>query len=312
MDPRFLALERFGQRAHLPAVARDHRPTDSGGSVADSLAEQVAIRWADLLGVQADDLVLCASASDAWSLLARCVLAPGDVALIAQPLSVEIPAAIVGCGGKFVDVGRTVDGQVDHEVLRAAQARHPDAVLALPCPAWGGADDLGKVAADASRMVLVDARDVESPFGDAGAVNRGADAAVVALRDPSDLASPILHAVVCAPDSGVMVAAIAGPGHLPLALLRAALDTVTLWRARPDAVATLRVQLQARRTALTLQIPEKPGVSLQCSAGTKALVWCLDGDGAAVSRPLRLAGWDAVAWSAHPMRGGVTVDLLRR
>lgn len=309
MDARLIALDRFAHRRFLATVARDHRPLDAGGSVIDSLVEQLRERWSALLGVAAEDLVVCASASDALGLMARCLLAPADVAVLAQPCDVVIPAGVVSAGAVYVDVGRLMDGRLDAPAANAALLGNPQAVLFAASPSLGGADDLAQVAEDNWRAVVADARYARSLAGDVSAINAGADAVVVVLRDPAEPTAPLLYGVVCAPGCGVAVAAVLGPAPLPALLLRAAICAVD-WlqgRGREDT-ANWAAEIAENALKLEFLLADRAGISVQIG-GTTALVWCLDGVVESIAQTVRSAGFSASGFGPHPMRSVVVVDL---
>ena len=311
MKPRLLDLDRFGSRKYLQGLAREHRPLSAGGSVGWSLHEQVQLRWATALGIEADDLVLCGSAAHAWTTLSRCLLLPGDVAAIARPCPVELPAAVLGAGASFVDLGRSTQGEIQPAVVAKVAAAHANAVALGQRFSWFGTDDLKALAAVQWRAILIDATGTDALVGSASALDEGADAAVIALRDPDQPVQPLLWAIACRAGEGPGVAAIGGPGHLPLLLLRAGLASLDAIAAGPASHhVAWRDQLRQRREALRASLTDRPGVHWSIAdGGVTAAALCLDGDVDAVAGPLRVAGFAATGFAPHPMRSAVVVDL---
>lgn len=309
MSRSLLSEARFGGRRHLGAIARDHRPSQAIGSVGDSLHAQLRQRWASMLAVDADNLLLCATRNEAVQLLSRCVLAPGDVAIFGRPGPVEISASVLAAGASFVDLGRLVSGRLDPAAAQRALKEHPEAIGWALAPAWGGGDDVAALGSG-WRAVLADASLAESLHGDASAVGQGADAVVVALRDPDQPALPRMWGVVAAAGQGGALGAVAGPSSLHPQWLRAALAAAdTLSSAPGHHTERWQRALRGRKEMLARAVSELDAVQLIAGAGTAAVLRCLDGQAVGPTRALQRLGWRAIGYGAQPMAGAILIDL---
>lgn len=306
----FVAEDRFPNRRFLSAVARDHGATARTSSVDESLQQQLRERWAQTLGVATDDLVLVTTRSDAWNLLCRALLVPGDVALIAQPCAVALPAAIVAAGASFVDVGRRVDGHVDQQTAARALRENQAAIACLQAPNLSGSLDHWPADSARPRAVLVDACHAARHSGATYSLSQGADVAVITLRDPDSPGQALLHAAVCKPGTGHALSRLTGPSMLPHVLLRQSLATLAVIADRGDtADERLQARLVSARNLVAKVLDALPNLLIQHDEGMSLLIWCLDGDVRPVVSLLGKAGFTATGHGAHPMRSTVAVDL---
>lgn len=305
----WLDSQRFPGRAHLAAVARSHAPlAPSTASVQGQWAEPVRRRWAEHLQVQTGDLVLAATAADAFRLVLQALLAPGDVALVAEPAPVAALGAILAAGAAYVDLGRLHDGDIDAKALARALQAHPDAVIVLEQPSLFGTDDRAALGHAQARALVIDARHALGWAGPADLEPR-ATATLVALRDPDQPAQPVLHAVVCAPGTGADLVLLQGPACWPEAPMRLALAVLDGLREQPHWPLSVETQLDARYSEFALALKDLAGVRLLPRGGFRAAAECLAGDGAAVALHVsrHLAPVDGFA--AHPMRSLVVANL---
>jgi len=310
--PALLGLDRFPARAYLAGLARGHRPIREAPSVADSYAEHVVARWAELVGVSPGDLVVFATEAEALRVVSGALLAPGDVALLAEPAPIGLPAAVLSVGGRYVDLGRNQRGAINPDAAARAIAGHPEAILWAGAPALSGVDDTALIAdrvADRPRATLQDSR-LHGGLTGPGAPGAGALARVVALRDPDDPAAPLLHAVIAGSGTGWALTAVRGPAALPLPLLRRALDALDVIAADPAGRRAAHQRwLADAHAALAADLPEKPGLIALAPAGHARALRCLGDDGAEIAQTLQRRGWSAAAFAAHPMQGLIVVDV---
>lgn len=308
MDDRFLALDRFAQRSFLGGLVRSRRRLADPGSVVDSLAFETRKAWADHLGISAEDLLLCAGASDAVSLLCRAVLAPNDVAVVAEPTPVQVPAAVLSAGARYVDVGRRQDGTIDTEAAARAAHEHDDAI------AWAGGliggDDVAALADAAQwRCLFADASAAIALGGDVRALGQGAHAVVIALSDPDADATPVLHAVATCPGLGGGLQAVLGPAVLPLPIYERALVTIERLEAEPEASARFAQQLADIAERIRAKTPQLPGIVDLGRTGRTLAFACLASNAEEVAQAWQQAGFRATAYGGHPMRDLVVFDL---
>ena len=295
-DFDWLDVERFPGRRHLASLARNHRPERGSARPVDALDFSLRQRWADHLGVAADDLLLCASASDAWRLLCAAALLPGDVALLAQPCATALPAAVLATGA------------IDPGAMERARQMHPRSIALAESPNLFGGDDAVILSREPGpRALFVDARHAASLAGE-GAVVAAADATVICLRDPDEPASAALHGIVCRRD-GAMLRATQGSDPLPIELLEHGLAHLARGSAGADAGRRWQQVLAARRVRLLEAVGEHPGAVVFDAAGTRAAIGCRAGDGADLVGHLMPLGLSVQAGNAHPMRNLVICDL---
>ncbi len=306
----WLDSDRFPGRGHLQSLARSHRPERSAARPMDALDHSLRHRWAKHLGVQGDDLLPCASASDAWRLLCSATMLPGDVALLAQPCDTALPAAVLSTGASWLDLSRDGEGAIDATAVTRAAELHPGAILLAESPSLFGGDDTAIEAGSSGlRAMLADARHGPGLAGEGALVER-AEATVIALRDPDDPAAPALHAIVCRPGSGPMLRAIQGSDPLPEALLEQGLaHLAVLARLGSSAATSWRNDLAASRQRFVELVTAHPGAVIFAGQGTRAAVECRAGDAAVVAGTLMAAHLSVSAGNAHPMRNLVVCDL---
>src|SRR5258708_2761848 len=121
MTSTWLDLTRFPLRRHLAGWYGQHRALNADRSdFAGDSSALLQSRWAAWLGVQPADVLLAATAHDAWHLLARAVFLPNDVAIIAEPSLSAFPAAVLAAGAAYVDVGRRHRGEIAPAALAIA------------------------------------------------------------------------------------------------------------------------------------------------------------------------------------------------
>ncbi len=314
---RWLDAERFPGRRHLAAIARDHRPASGGGNYAGALAEQVRDRWAAAIGCAPEALVLCASVAEAARLCCAAFLRPTDTALLARPSSVTWPAAVLGAGAAFVDLGRLADGAVDPAGARFAAEAHPGALWLLDAPSLSGADDCADLwstleaahRSDDGATVVIDASRELAYVGAGGARVAPCSATLLALRDPLAPQAALLCAVRVGPEDFGGPAALLGPAQLPAPLLELALAALQrAEHADPAALADQAAALsEAVTAALTTAVGAHPGVARLGGLGLHVALRCDGGDAVAVAKLLGRHGLCADAYGGGAMRDLVLV-----
>ncbi len=302
MSP-WLDLDRRPARRHLLKLSAGEGPRRATASVPPLLARRVAERWAETAGVSADDLVLCASHSDAARLVAQAALMVDDRCLLARPAPPVWLAAVLAQGAAFVDVGRTVSGAADPAVL-AACPPHRLAVLARP--ACTGGDD---VVAWELRGPALDALQVVDATLQGALCGVPADSehlTLVCLRDPLAPAEPALYAVVGRDASALQL--VQGPAQLPAALLRRALSIFA--RVSPEVERAFTAGLAERAATLAAALPLGPGQAWLPQAGVERAVQCLGADGDALVAAAQGEGAAAASYPGFPGGGLVRISLL--
>ncbi len=314
---RWLDPQRFPGRRHLGAIARDHRPTTGGGNYAGALAEEVRDRWAAAIGCDPDALVLCASVAEAARLCCMALLRPEDTALLARPCAATWPAAVLGAGAAFVDVGRLADGVIDPAGARFAAEAHSGALWLLDAPTLTGASDCDALwpvleaahRADDRTTIVVDATAELTYVGAGDALASPCSATLLALRDPLAPQTPLLCAVRVGPEDFGGPAALLGPARLPAPLLELAM--AALGRAHIADPTTMRAEAAALREAVAAALATAgdahPGISMLGGPGLQVALRCDGGDGAAVARLLGRHGLCADAYGSGAMRDLVLV-----
>lgn len=308
--PPWLEQSGFAGRRHLPALARSHRPQRGAADPQAALDHSLRRRWAAHLDVQAEDLLICASAAEAWRLLCGACLPPEAVVLLAEPAAIVLPAAVLGAGAAYLDLGRDGRGEIDNAAVARACQLHPDALLLGERPSLFGTDD-GAAWGDSAalRPRLLDAR-YGAVWAGEGAADGAAEATVICLRDPDSPARPLLHAIVCQAGSGEALGAIQGPDALPVLLLEAALATLgRIAGAEPGELETWRAKLAATHRRFSALAAQHPGAVTFAPGGTRAAIECRAGDAGALFEPMQAAGLVIDAYGGHPMRDLLVCDL---
>lgn len=309
MTSPWLDLQRFPGRGHLAAVARHHAPLDGAQSlVPGDLAPTVQQLLATHLGIAAEDLVLCATETDACRLVLHGLLAPGDVALIAEPAPVPVLAAILATGAAFVDVGRLHEGGIDTQALHRALAAHPHAIVVGEQPSLFATDDGLALQDLPARAVVMSATHAQGHVGP-GLLHPHATATLVALRDPDRPQVPVLHAVVCAPGSGADLMRLQGPATFAEVTLRQAHAVLEGLRDQPAWVQPIERCLAGHCARFTQALQGLAGVRVLPRAGWRQAAECLAGNASDVARHLGSHLSPVHAFAPHPMRSLVVVQL---
>jgi hypothetical protein len=312
MDDLWLDGGRFAGRSHLASIARGHAALQQRATLGEALDYACRQRWAALLAVESEDLVLCASAGDAMRLVTGALLEPVDVALVAEPTATAIVASVVAVGASYLDLSRLQSGQIDPSALARGIEMHPQAVAIGEAPNLFGTSDRQTLTGVAAglRAVVLDAR------GDGGLYGRRVDdgedvaATILLLRDPDDPASPLLHTVLCRRGTGRALCSLQGIDCLPVRLLQdaiAALDRIAVIGEPGQQRWTSH--LEAGYEAVVAQAEHRPGAVVFPRAGSRAVVQCMAGDGVALVEDLARLGVAALAHGPHPMRNLVISDL---
>lgn len=331
MSGPWLDVQRFPGRAHLAAIARDHRPETAGPDLRSASFDALQARWAARLAADAADVLLFAGADEAARLVCSALLTPGDVALLARPCGALWPAATLATGAAFVDVGRLADGRLDPAGVAFAATAHPRAPWLLEAPALGGHDDAAdravalaasEEASAGAAIAVVDATAASGHGADAAPLEASTPTSLVApatpragrvvaslhaLRDPLEPAWPLLYALRTEPGQGRALALQRGPATLPMPLIeRAGLALQRVDRAADERaaerVAAVVAQVAAAAAAWS-------GAVVLAPAGWRVAVRCDAGDAAAFVATLAAQGLAASAFGPHPMRNLALVDL---
>lgn len=312
-QPTELVLDtaRFPGRRSLDYLRRGRMPLSRPSWPWYSLQAALWRRWAALLGVQADDLVVCATATEAYRLLVAALLAPADVAILAEPVDPALLNAVAAAGASWLDVSRGSLGAIDPASLTLASERHPQAVVFGEAPNVFGGDDAAVLATVTARASVLDARAGEALAGDFPATRQPRPlATLISLRDPDNPAEPLLYAWVCAPEVGPPLRSLLGlkalsPHLMPVAL--AALDR--LQADGPTAQRAFSQQLAQARARFDAVAAEWPGAIIHGNRGVRATAECAAGDADGLATRLRSAGLPATAWGPHPTRNLVVCEL---
>jgi hypothetical protein len=309
MTSIWLDPQRFPGRAHLASVARHHAPLDRAQSlVAGDLAPAVQTRWAAHLRVDPSDLVLCATEAEACRLVLHGLLAPGDVALLAEPAPVPVLGAILSTGAAFVDVGRLHDGRIDAKALHLALTAHPQAIVIGEQPSLFGTEDRAVLQDLPARATVLSATHAQG-FAGPQDLDPGALATLVALRDPDRPQVPVLHAVVCQPGTGADLMLLQGPAGFAEVTLRQALAVLEGLRDQPAWTDATEARLQAHVERFTQALQGLAGVRILPRSGWRQAAECLGGNAAEVALQLGQHLAPVHAFAPHPMRSLVVVHL---
>ena len=284
-----------------------------------ALETAVLARWAQHLRVPPNDLLLMASGTEAVRTAAHALLAPADVALLAQPIAPEWVNVVLSTGAAYIDVGRTFAtlGPANacpggwHRLAAERCAReHPGAVAILEQPAWTGADDGALAATLGVRAAIVDARRGGGCRGEPLPELRAA-LTIVALRDPDAAsAQPVLCALVARSGEGRALRAAVGAAEVPLPALRHALAVLDGLGRDGGWEQALWQRTAARYAEWTRLLADRPGVLIFAPAGVEAAALCQAGDGVAVVEDLASVFPAALAWPVTPMHGLITTPLI--
>ncbi|MSP90884.1 MAG: hypothetical protein EXR79_03625 [Myxococcales bacterium] len=334
-DSPWLDPVRFASRCWLDGARLQHLPIDADAGRGDLVA-QVQARWAASLGVASTDLAVCPTDLDAYRLVLGALVVPNDVVLVAEPAPAAAITALLGLGGRYLDVGRRADGSVSGAaVVRALQA-WPAAAAVVEAPSLFGTDDRvwvpdreqDCVASPASialvqpRALVVDALHaagwgaapwrggtrVGAPAQTSSLAPAPALATLIALRDPDAPADPIAVGIVCAPGTGAGLLLLQGQPRWPEPSLQHAL-AVLRGLALPGFVALADADHAARRAQALAALAGRPGVVTLPCAGWRQAFECLGGDAAVVAKAVRGQVRAIDALSAHPGRSLAVVDL---
>lgn len=287
----------------------------AGVPVEAELERAVRARWAQHLGVHANDILLFDTAQLAQFTAVRVLLKPGEVALLARPLRQDWLAAIAHGDAIYVDVGRRYDGPGVagrwHETTaqRAALA-HPDAVAIVDTPAWGGADDSAAIVDLPLRCAIVDAGRCDDCLGPRLAPDRRA-LTVVCLRDPDSPSAAVLHGLVAPEGEGTTLRLLGGLAGASSLLAERAYAVLVGAEQQPAWRKSYWPRLEARYAEWCAALAERPGVQVLGRAGLEASAICWSGDSAAVAESIAGAFPFVSAWVGSGMRGLISVDLLR-
>lgn len=302
---KLLDIARFPGRRWVQTLATSGQLT----SDVNTLEATVRIRWARLLHVHPRDLVLFATGTEALRAAVYALLAPGDVALLAQPVPMDAVHAVLAAGARYVDVGRTffadaAAGSWHGDAAERACAAHPDAVAYLQAPAWTGADDPAHARDLPLRARIVDARNQPACSGPrfADPVDRAADPltlTVVTLRDPDWPRDPPLAALIAPPELGPVLRAIVGPVHVPPVLIDRAFALLDGFATQPEWPARLLPFLHNRHQRWSTLLAGHAGVQPLPFAGLQAAALCLQGNPEALL-PLLMPEFPATLAIASP------------
>ncbi len=312
MKGTWFDLPRFASRRYLGGFYEQHRVIN-GDSVdfADDAAALLQARWAGWLNIDADDLLLAATAHDAWHLLANALLLPDDVVLIAEPTLSAFPAAALAAGAAYVDVGRSHNGEVPFSAWQLALQHHPQALIMAEFPSLYATDDLVALTELHGRFTLVDATQSEQWAGPRAQPLAVGSAMVVALRDPDAPQAPVLHAIVCAPATGRSLRQLQGPLRWPEVLLRQALGVLAGLHHQPQWPLAVEQEMHEKYTLFADLARAWPGAVVLPRAGMRAGVLCMAGDAAALALHLQPKIFPLFAYGTHPMRDLLLIDLTQ-
>ena len=294
-------LQRFPGRAHLASVVRQHRADPEPQRREAQLQLQVIQRWSAQLRCDPSDLLLLPSADAAIRLALSALLAPGDVAIVAEPMPGEWLAGVLQTGARFVDVGRRAAGDIDPAALRLALERHPDAVAVGLTPSWFATDDREAWQGLEPRARLMDARHSSQR----AAREPGDTAVLVALRDEEAGGQPALYGIATAPGTGSALALL-GVDECGLpALERAA----RILDSKNTLVLAGEAGRQARYRRFAALLAAEPGVRVWPRAGTCAAAECLAGNARDIALRVCASLPGVAAFDTPAMRHLLVVDL---
>ncbi len=297
----WLDLQRFPGRAHLASVLRQHRADPQPQRPETQLRLDVTERWSAQLGCDPSDLLLLPSADAAIRRVAGALLAPGDVAIVAEPMPGEWLAGVLQTGARFVDVGRRAAGDIDPAALRLALDRHPDAVAVGLAPSWFATDDREAWQELEPRARLMDAR-----HGSQGAACEPGDAAVlVALRDEEAGGQPVLYGIATAAGTGGALGLL-GVEACGLPALERAARVLNLGNTLVLAGEAGR---EARYHRFAALLAAQPGVRVWPRAGTCAAAECLAGNARDIALRVCASLPGVAAFDTPAMRHLLLVDL---
>lgn len=312
MNGPWLDLARFASRGYLAGLYKQHQAINADSvDFADDAAALVQARWANWLNVDADDLILAATAQDAWYLLAKALLLPDDVVLLAEPTLSAFAAAALAAGAAYVDVGRSHKGEVPTPVWQLAQQQHPHAVILTEFPSLFATDDRATLGALRARCLLVDATQCAQWAGPTAEPLPANSAMVVAMRDPDCPQAPVLHAIVCAATTGSSLRQLQGPLHWPQVLMRQALGVLAGLHHQPQWPTAIEREMQEKYELFAELSRPWPGAVVLPRAGVRAGVLCMAGDAAALALALQPKIFPLFAYGNQPMRDLMLIDLTQ-
>jgi len=295
----WLDMQRRPKRRHLLQLDRSQRPVAASADPIGRLVQQLQQRWAERIDLPVEQVLLCRSAEEALRLVCGAVLIPDDQVFLARPSPTSWPAAILGTGATFIDVGRVVSGRPDPAVIKAVG---PARLVIAGAPALTGAAD-HHAWSDRDDLLLIDAC-LSAHL--CGKPTPGAELTLAALRDPHDQGNEVLWALL-----GPAAAALRylmGPSLLPAAWARRALSCLTV--IDRQAQQDFEERLQARADELEDKVALSPGQSWMPMAGVQRAVSCLAADGQQLLAEFNRLGASAEAHGPFPGRGLVHVSLL--
>ena len=304
-DPSELCLDkgRWPGRAFLPNMSRGHVPL---GPQHGGLTAAVTALWAQQLGVPAEDLVLCATATEAWHLGLGALLQPEDVCLVAEPAPIGALAAVLRSGSKYVDVGRLFDGRIDQGTLSLAQTLHPLAWLVACAPSLTGAMDTDNLIVSQLDRAIIDAS--FQPFWQPAA-GPAPLLTLLALRDPDDPVFPLIYAWVARLGHGAMLRMLQGPVLLPPPLADRAWAVLTVIERDRDCATRVHDKLAKRYEKFAAILRPMTNVVLLPQAGWMASAYAIDGQALTVATRIEPQLAPVAAYGAQPLQHLVVVDL---
>lgn len=309
----WLDLQRFAQRRFLQGLDRAHRPVRATPDPSQWLASDIAAQWAALLqrdGQPVDplDVVICSSQAELWRSALTLLLAPGDTALLAEPVPAGVLRAIAQAGAQWLDIGRTAAGDADPLALERAAQAHPQAIYFAEQPDPLGqshGQSLGPLPPHHLRATVIDLQLAGWPRQ----IPR-ATAVLIALRDPDAPAEVLAWALVAAAGLGQGLSLLTGDVQLPTAQAERARSVLRTWRGDPDWPLAAEQALAQKAERLSEWTRAWPGLA---GAGQRGIRWtaqCHAGDAGQLLDQLLDRAESMSALGSHPGQNLLAVDLL--
>jgi hypothetical protein len=305
----WLDLQRFAQRRFLQGLDRAHRPVRATPDPAQWLASDIAVQWAALLQrngqpVDALDVVICSSQAELWRSALTLLLAPGDTALLAEPVPAGVLRAIAQAGAQWLDIGRTAAGDADPLALERAAQAHPQAIYFAEQPDPLGQSP-GTLPPEHLRATVIDLQAAGWPrqIPDATAV-------LLALRDPDAPAEVLVWALVAAAGLGQGLSLLTGDVQLPTAQAERARAVLRAWRAHPAWPQAAEQALAQKAERLSEWTRAWPGLAGAAQRGIRWTAQCRAGDAGQLLDQLLDRAESMSALGPHPGQNLLAVDLL--
>lgn len=305
----WLDPQRFGQRRHLLAIDRQHRPQLAAPDTSLWRHLSLARQWAGLLRcadgpIDPLDLLICPSLGDVLRAGLALLLYPGAIVLLAEPVAPEVLRIIAQADAQWIDVGRTAAGDIDELALQRAALAHPGAIFYAEVPQL-----LGQIEPPLERLPDLRASVLDLRYHAWPTQIPKATAVLLALRDADQPREPVLYALATAAGLGQGVALLLGDPQLPEAVSERARAVLLNFRDFPLWAQSAQEAVAARARQLSGAAAGWIGL---VDGGQRGLRWaaqCQAGDADALLQHQLGLRLGLAAYCGHPMHNLLIADL---